>query len=71
MRIQEFLQEDNGGFSATRLAMHLWVIGVLVAWVWVSITKKEMADIPNGVIAVLGILVSGKVVQKFGEKPAP
>jgi len=34
-----FLQEDNGNFSATRLAFLLWIIG------------------------------TGKVVQKFGEKP--
>ena len=63
-----FLQDDNGKFSAARLAMLLWTIGVLGTWIYDSITKaRTLQDIPQGVVVVIGILVTGKVVQKYGE----
>jgi hypothetical protein len=68
-RLSEFLQEDNGGFSATRLAFLLWVVGVLVVWIIDSISSKTLERIDPSVTAILGILMTGKVVQKFGEKP--
>ncbi len=70
-KLLEFLQEDNGGFSSTRLAFLLWVFGVLVVWIIASVTSQPMtlARIDPSVTTVLGILMTGKVVQKFGEKP--
>jgi hypothetical protein len=67
-KMLEFLQENNGGFSATRLGFLLWVIGVLVVWMINSLKEKGLAPIDSSVTAVIGILMTGKVVQKFGEK---
>jgi hypothetical protein len=68
MKIHEFLEEDNGDFSATRLALLAWVLGVLGVWLWLSILGRQMASIENSVVTILGILMTGKVTQKFGEK---
>lgn len=68
MKIMEFLQEDNGSFSATRLAFLLWLIGVLATWIFISIKNSSLTTIPDSVITLIGILMTGKVVQKFGEK---
>jgi len=64
-----FLQEDNGNFSATRLAFLLWIIGALVAWIITSLKSGNLQAIPESVAAIIGILMTGKVAQKFGEKP--
>ncbi|MBI5694883.1 MAG: hypothetical protein HZC51_03945 [Nitrospirae bacterium] len=72
MNIQKFLQENNGDYSSARLALLLWVGGVLIVWAKSSITNGQIQAIPESVQVILGILMSGKVVQKFGEgKPAP
>ena len=68
-KLSEFLQEDNGGFSATRLAFLLWAVGVLVVWIIESLSSKSLERIDPTVTTILGILMTGKVVQKFGEKP--
>ena len=71
MKLFEFLQEDNGNFSSSRLALLLWVVGVLVAWIIASVKSEPrmLQAIPDSVIVVIGILMTGKVTQKFGEKP--
>jgi hypothetical protein len=68
-RLPEFLQEDDGGFSATRLAFLLWVGGVLIVWIIDSLSSKTLERIDPTVTTIIGILMTGKVVQKFGEKP--
>ncbi len=65
----EFLQEDNGNFSSSRLAFLLWVVGVLFTWILLSITSGSLQPLDNSVTAILGILMTGKVAQKFGENP--
>ncbi len=69
MKILEFLQEDSGGFSASRLAFLIWIAGVLVVWLITSIKSSSLQEIPDSISTVIGILMTGKVVQKFGEKP--
>lgn len=71
MKILEFLQDDNGGFSATRLAFLLWVLGLLTIWLIASAKAGSLQAIPESVITLLGILMGGKVVQKFGEASVP
>ena len=68
MKILEFLQEDNGGFSASRLAFLLWIVGVLMVWLMTSVKSGSLQEIPDSVATVMGILMTGKVVQKCGEK---
>lgn len=67
MRLSEFLEDNSGGFSATRLAFLLWVIGLLVMWMMSSAKTGTLTDIPD-TITLLGILMGGKAVQRFGER---
>jgi len=72
MNALQFLQEDDGKFSATRLALLLWIVGLLVVWTIGSIhnvsSEGELLEIPFSVITLVGIFVTGKTVQKFGEE---
>ena len=67
--ISEFLEEADGGFSATRLGLLAWLFGVLAAWVAAS-TRTGAQPIPESVAAVLGILMTGKVVQRSAKSLA-
>jgi hypothetical protein len=69
MDLAQFMKEDNGNFSSSRLGFLLWVIGVLAVWVIDSLKCPSctLATIPESVITIVGILMGGKVVQKFGE----
>ena len=65
--LSQFLEDNDGGFSATRLAFLLWTICVLIAWLYLSITGGELKGIPQDVVAIVGVLTTGKVIQRFGE----
>ena len=67
--MRKLLEEDNGNFSSTRLAFLLWVIGALLVWIITSLKTGTIQSIPESVAAIVGILMTGKVTQKFGEKP--
>src|SRR3954466_4456399 len=69
--LSEFVQETDGSFSATRLGFLAWVLGVLVAWIATSADHRALQPIPESVAAVLGVLMTGKMVQRFGENQPP
>lgn len=54
--------------SATRLVLFLWAVGVLVIWGYASIKSATLQDIPQSVVTILGLVMGGKVVQRFGER---
>jgi|GEM_PF-2566348 len=66
-----FLQDDNGNLSSMRLAFLLWVVGVLAIWGVASLKAGELKIIPDSVTTIIGVLMGGKVMQKFGEQSAP
>ena len=68
MNAREFLQGGDQGLSATRLAFLLWVVGVLVVWMADSISQGQLARIDYSVVSLIGILMGGKALQRFGEK---
>jgi hypothetical protein len=68
MKFVEFLQEKSGCLSSTRLGFLVWVIGTLIVWAVCSFKTGILLEIPSSVQVIFGILMSGKVVQKFGEK---
>ncbi|HEY9909784.1 MAG TPA: hypothetical protein V6D18_19505 [Thermosynechococcaceae cyanobacterium] len=69
-KLTEFLQDPNGEFSSTRLAFLAWIFAVLIGWgVDTARHDYKMAQIPESVQVLIGVLMSGKVVQRFGEKP--
>lgn len=65
--IRQFLEDNAGGFSATRLAFLLWTICVLGAWLFISVSERKFQPITPDVVTILGILTTGKVVQRYSE----
>lgn len=66
-RLSEFFEDGTGLLSATRLGFILWVVGVLVMWAMTCVSTRTLAAIDPSVTTVLGVLMTGKVVQSFGE----
>lgn len=66
-KISEFFQDGDGMLSATRLGFLLWVIGLLLVWVSTSLSQGVLQSVPESVAAIVGVLMTGKVVQSFGE----
>ncbi len=66
--MNNFLKDKNGDLSSTRLGFLMWVVGVLAVWVAVSVFESALQPLPESVILVIFALMSGKVVQRFGEK---
>lgn len=72
MKIQKFLQDGNGEFSATRLGFLLWVVGVLMVWIYMAASRPDYnLHIDTSVITLIGILMTGKVVQSFSPNDGP
>jgi len=67
-RLGEFFQDDKGIFSATRLAFLVWTFAVLIGWGVASARHNKLEEIPSSVQVIIGVLMTGKVVQKFGEQ---
>lgn len=67
MNIKQFFTEDNGTFSSTRLVSITWGLGTFVTWAGFSIAHNVIEAIPESVVTVIGIVLAGKVIQKFGE----
>ena len=69
MALEQFLQDKKTNtLSAMRLALFWWVFGVSLIWGYVSIRTLELQPIPESVVAILGLLLGGKVVQRFAEQ---
>jgi len=60
--------EDNGNYSSMRTQFNLWSFGLFAVWVYLSVLKSEMAQIDPTTLGVLGLFITGKFVQKFGEQ---
>jgi hypothetical protein len=69
--LSEILADDGGNLSSSRAAMMLTVTLVLLAWLLVSLEKRELQNIPENVLYFVGITVGAKTVQKFGENKTP
>jgi len=67
--IGQFFQDDSTHrFSAIRLVFLAWALGTLTTWGFISFEKQEIKDLPPSIQIVLLTLLTGKVVQKCGEK---
>jgi hypothetical protein len=67
-KLGQFFQDDNDRFSATRLAFLAWIFGALIIWGAGSINDKKMQRVPDSIQVLIGILMTGKVTQKFREE---
>jgi len=53
----------------------VWSIGLLGVWVAVNIysvftgSTHNLMELPSSTITLVGLLMAGKVVQKYEEKP--
>jgi hypothetical protein len=66
MKILQFLQEDNGQFSSSRLLSFLIAIALIVDYMHSIFTIGVWHPDLNLVLILLTV-VTGKVAQKFGE----
>jgi len=66
--LRSILEDNAGGFSSIRLLMLVWATVLITTWVVVAIYTRTIPDIPPGVLAFTGMVVGGKVVQRYGEK---
>jgi RsiW-degrading membrane proteinase PrsW (M82 family) len=53
--------------SSTRFLSIVTVLTVLYVWLWVSIYRQEIQDIPTGVWTFVGIVITGGVFRGFSE----
>lgn len=65
---KNIFQEENGKNSATRVVFVLWGLGVLFVWILVSIGQQSLQTLDQSIIYILGILMTGKVGQKYFEE---
>lgn len=62
------LEDGSGGYSTTRVVLTLWLLLLCICWSVIAVRTQSIPDIPQGVLALTGMLLSAKVVQRFGEK---
>lgn len=65
--IGSLVQEKQGKVSTSRVLLLLWGVGLFLVWAFVSIINRNIAEIPESVVTVIGILSGSKVLQRFGE----
>lgn len=70
--IVDSLKENDGNFSSTRFSMYATAIVILTTYVAHNIVSmfnsNGYIDFPSNTVFILGIVLTGKVVQKFAEK---
>ena len=68
--LTNIISDDAGNPSSTRVALLLVLLVTLGPWAAVCIHNWQIADVPEGVRWVIGIVAGAKVTQKFGEAKA-
>ena len=67
MKFSEFLKDESGKFSSTRLSFLVWALGVFLVWAIVSLKNWALSDMPWEMITIIGLLMTGKVFQLYKE----
>jgi hypothetical protein len=62
-----FVKDRDGKSSSSRLLILMWGLGVFAIWAFSSLSTSTLQAIPDSVITILGVLVGGKTIQRFGE----
>lgn len=65
--IIEMLSKSDS-VSMTRVMSVLILTNIMLVWTLTCFKKWEIVDIPWGVVTVVGIVVTGKAVQRFAER---
>ena len=70
--LTQALSDGDGNISSVRLALLLTLLLTLTPWAIVCIHNWQIADLPEGVRWVIGIVAGGKLAQNFTESgPEP
>ncbi len=67
MKILQFLQDDTGALSATRLVLVTWSLGLLTGVLYLTHINKAFPSVDPSIVGLFGIAVGGKVMQSFSE----
>lgn len=67
MKISQFFRDDTGALSSTRLVFITWSVGLFVLVAYQTLVEKKLPVIDNSLVALFGVVTSGKVVQSFSE----
>lgn len=63
MKISEFLQEENGKFSITRLSILLLLATYIFSVLYLVITQKTIPDIPTNMFLIFSSVFGAKVLK--------
>lgn len=66
----KMLDTRDPSVSSSRFLSVMTVMIILYGWLWVSLYTQTVWDIPTGVYTLAGIIVTGKAVEKFAERPS-
>jgi predicted transporter len=63
----DFLKDESGKYSSTRLAFLTWVLGTFLVWAIISMKNMKLEIMPLENIGFITMLMTGKVIQVFKE----
>jgi len=63
----KMLNSVDPTISSTRFLSIVTVLTVLYSWLWISIYRQEIQDIPTGVWTFVGIVITGGIFRGFSE----
>ena len=63
----KMLSSVDPSVSSTRFLSIVTVLTVLYSWLWISIYRQEIQDIPTGVWTFVGIVITGGIFRGFSE----
>ena len=66
----EMLKDSKGQTSSMRAMSFMVVFLVMLGWVIVSGLQHHMVEIPNSLLGLIGMALSGKTLQKWVEENA-
>lgn len=61
----------TGGISLMRVLTFLVVGDIMTVWTLTCLKDLEITDIPWGAVSVIGVMVTGKAMQRFAESDTP
>jgi len=72
MKSPDFLRESSGLSSSYRVIFVMWGVVPLLVWALLSVKAGEFLPLPPEYLYLMGLLITGKLVQKpLEEKKAP
>jgi len=57
----------GSGTSSMRVIAIFVIVNIMIVWSLVCIKKLDIVDIPWGVLGMAGLVITGKVAQRFTE----